>query len=107
MQDHHHLDICQRGMDYAVALYEFSAGLPGDERYNLTSQLRRAATSVPLNIADGCGCNTNAEFSRFVGYAYRSLKEATTCLELCRRLYNSLPLGPTRRLSTKASSSHA
>ena len=98
MQDHHQLDIWQRGMDYAVALYEFSAGLPGDERYNLTSQLRRAATSVPLNIAEGCGCNTNAEFSRFVGYAYRSLKEATTCLELCRRLYNPLPLGPIASL---------
>ena len=42
MQDHHQLDIWQRGMSYAVALYEFSAGLPNDERYNLTAQLRRA-----------------------------------------------------------------
>lgn len=93
MQDYHQLDIWQRSMDYAVQLYEFSAGLPGDERYNLTSQLRRAATSVPLNIAEGCGCATNAEFGRFPGYAYRSLKEAVTCLELCQRLYRSAPLG--------------
>ena len=98
MQDHHQLDIWQRGMSYAVALYEFSAGLPNDERYNLTARLRRAATSVPLNIAEGCGYATGAEFARFLGYAYRSLKEVTTCLELSQRLYVSLPLGPINTL---------
>jgi four helix bundle protein len=98
MQDHHQLEIWQRGMDYAVDLYKFSAGLPSDERYNLMSQLRRAATSVPLNIAEGCGCATNAEFGRFVGFAYRSLKEAVTCLELCQRLYPALPMGPVSSL---------
>lgn len=60
MQDHRQLDIWQRAMDYAVRIYEFSTHLPADERYNLVSQLRRAATSVPLNIAEGCGCATNA-----------------------------------------------
>ena len=42
-------------MDYVVAVYEFVAGLPEQEKYNLASQLRRAATSAPLNIAEGCG----------------------------------------------------
>jgi len=78
-------------MDYAVRIYEFTGQLPADERYNLVSQLRRAATSVPLNIAEGCGCATNGEFARFLSYAYRSLKELTTCLELCRRLHSSVP----------------
>jgi four helix bundle protein len=64
---------------------------PDDERFNLTSQLRKAATSVPLNIAERAACATNAEFARFLGYAYRSLKEAVTCLELCERLYTRLP----------------
>ena len=90
MQDYQQLEIWQRAMDYAVRVYEFTTQLPSDERYNLVSQLRRAATSVPLNIAEGCGCATNAEFSRFLSYAYRSLKELATCLELCRRLHSSL-----------------
>ena len=53
MQDHRQLEVWQRGMNYVVRLYEFSADMPADERYNLTSQLRRAAVSVPLNIAEG------------------------------------------------------
>jgi four helix bundle protein len=91
MQDHRQLEVWQRGMNYVVRLYEFSADLPADERYNLTSQLRRAAVSVPLNIAEGAGCTSAAEFARFLGYAYRSLKEVDTCLELCRRIYTTLP----------------
>ena len=78
-------------MDYAVGVYEFAATLPGEEKYNLTSQLRRAVASVPLNIAEGCGTVSNVEFGRFLSYAYRSLKEIVTGLELCERLYPSLP----------------
>ena len=55
MQDHHQLDIWQRAMTYVEKIYEFSAQLPDAERYNLTGQLRRAAISVPLNIAEGAG----------------------------------------------------
>ena len=90
MQDYHQLDIWQRAMTYVVQIYEFSAQLPQDERFNLTAQLRKAATSVPLNIAEGSGCATNGEFARFLSYAYRSLKEVVTCLELCQRLHPSL-----------------
>ena len=78
-------------MDDVVAVYEFVAGLPEQEKYNLASQLRRAATSTPLNIAEGCGAATTTEFARFLGFAYRSLKEVVTALELCQRLYPSLP----------------
>jgi hypothetical protein len=55
MQDYHQLDIWNRAMDYAVAVYEFIPSLPEQEKYNLASQLRRAVTSAPLNIAEGCG----------------------------------------------------
>jgi hypothetical protein len=51
MQDYHQLEIWQRAMAYAVHIYEFSSTLPDNERYNLTAQLRRAVTSVRLNIA--------------------------------------------------------
>ena len=98
MQDYHQLDIWNRAMDYAVAVYEFAASLPEQEKYNLASQLRRAVTSAPLNIAEGCGAASNTEFGRFLGFAYRSLKEAVTALELCQRLYPSLSQCRTERL---------
>lgn len=97
MQDYHQLEIWQRAMTYTVDLYKLSAALPDSERYNLTAQLRKAATSVPLNIAEGAGCASGGEFTRFLGYAYRSLKEVITCLELCQRLYPELP---PQRLAT-------
>jgi four helix bundle protein len=76
-------------MDYTVRVYQFSANLPAEEKYNLASQLRRSGTSVPLNIAEGSASATNTEFSRFLSYAYRSLKETITGLELCQRLHPS------------------
>ena len=87
MQDYHQLAIWQRAMDYTVRVYQFVAQLPDAERYNLVAQLRKASTSVPLNIAEGAGCAGQVEFARFLSYAYRSLKEVITSLELCRRLY--------------------
>lgn len=98
MQDYHQLEIWQRAMAYAVELYKLTAQLPSDERYNLTVQLRKAVVSVPLNIAEGSGCATSPEFVRFLSYAYRSLKEVVTGLELCQRLYPSLPAQPLTTL---------
>ena len=97
MQDYHQLKVWQRAMNYAVELYKFTAQLPSDERYNLTAQLRKAGVSVALNIAEGAGSATTAEFVHFLSYAYRSLKEIITGLELCARLYPSLP---TQSLAT-------
>ena len=85
-------------MDYAVSVYELTTALPLEEKYNLGNQLRKAVTSAPLNIAEGCGLATNTEFARFLSYAYRSLKEVVTALELCERLYPSLPRNRTQSL---------
>ena len=87
MQDYHRLDIWKRAMAFTVDIYRFSVDLPEMERYNLVTQLRRSATSVPLNIAEGSGCSSNPEFAQFLSYAYRSLKELITSLEICERLY--------------------
>ena len=95
MQDYHQLDIWTRAMDYAVAIYQFASSLFEQEKYNLTSQLRRAVASAPLNIAEGCGTASNTEFGRFLSYAYRSLKEVVTALELCQRLYPLLGEAPS------------
>jgi four helix bundle protein len=90
MQDYHQLDVWHRAMDLAVGVYRFTLRLPPDERFVMVVQLRKAVTSIPLNIAEGCGCTTNPEFARFLGYAYRSAKEVVTGLELCVRLYPDL-----------------
>ena len=98
MQDYHQLDIWNRSMNDAVSVYELAATLPQEEKYNLGNQLRKAVTSARLNIAEGCGSAGNTEFGRFLSYAYRSLKEVVTALELCERLYPSLPRDRTQSL---------
>ena len=85
-------------MDYAVDVYKLAAALPADEKYNLGNQLRKAVSSVPLNIAEGSGSASNTEFGRFLSYAYRSLKEVVTALELCQRLFPSLSRDRTEPL---------
>ncbi len=87
MQDYRKLEIWQRGMDYTTKLYKLSSTLPSEEKYGLISQLRRAAYSIPLNIAEGAGCESKKEFKLFLEYAHRSVHEVLTILELCIRLH--------------------
>jgi four helix bundle protein len=86
MQDYRKLNIWIEAMAYVEDVYTFSISMTRDERYGLTDQLKRAAVSIPLNIAEGAGCRTNPEFERFLWYAYRSVNETATCLELTKRL---------------------
>jgi four helix bundle protein len=58
---------------------------PKDEIYNLTSQIRRAADSIALNISEGSIGQTNLEFKKFIGYSIRSLAEVVTCLYKAKR----------------------
>lgn len=76
----------QRAMDLAVEVYRATQGFPPDERFGLTSQVRRAAVSVPSNIAEGQGRLTKGEFRQFLGQARGSLLEVETQMELARRL---------------------
>jgi four helix bundle protein len=82
MQDFRKLNIYKRAIEYCKKNYNFSTKLPSNEKYGLISQIRRAAISIPLNISEGSGCNTDKEFSQFISYAYRSINEVLTCLEL-------------------------
>lgn len=86
MQDYRKLNIWIEAMAYVEDVYTFSMSMTRDERYGLTDQLKRAAVSIPLNIAEGAGCRTHPEFERSLWYAYRSVNETATCLELTRRL---------------------
>ena len=73
-------------MDLVIGAYQVSKQFPRDELYGLTSQLRRAAVSVPANIAEGQGRRSKAEFKQFLGNARGSLLELDTHLEIAFRL---------------------
>lgn len=70
----------------ALSVHKATLSFPREEIYGLTSQLRKAASSVPANIAEGCGCNGNREFAQFLGIALRSASEAEYHLLLARDL---------------------
>lgn len=73
-------------MDLVSAVYEASAALPLDERFGLTAQMRRAAVSIPANIAEGQGRRTDGEFLNQLSVAHGSLRELETHLLIARRL---------------------
>ncbi len=79
------LEVWQLALDYIDAAYDGARQLPRSEEFNLRSQLTRAATSVALNIAEGSTGQTNAEQSRFLGLALRSLIETVACEYIIRR----------------------
>ena len=76
----------QKAMDLVTAIYRATAGFPRDEIYGLTSQLRRAAVSIPSNIAEGQGRQSTREFIHFLSIAYGSLNEAQTQILIAERL---------------------
>lgn len=74
------LIIWQRAMLLGENINELSDNFPPKEIYNLSSQIRRAADSVALNIAEGSIVQSSPEYKKFLGYAIRSLAEVVTCL---------------------------
>lgn len=79
------LIIWQKAMDLGEEINVLANNFPSNEIYNLSSQIRRAADSIALNIAEGSTGQTNPEFKKFMGYAIRSLTEVVTCLYKVKR----------------------
>ncbi len=65
------LKVWQHAIEFVTEIYRVSAEFPTSEQFGLTSQIRRAAISIPLNIAEGAGDVSDVEFQRFLGYALR------------------------------------
>ncbi|NQU20686.1 MAG: four helix bundle protein [Candidatus Nealsonbacteria bacterium] len=86
MQDFRKLKVWQKAHELTLAVYEVTRGFPSDERYGLTSQMRRSAASIPANIAEGCGRSTSGDFARFLDIAAGSASEVQYHLLLARDL---------------------
>jgi len=80
------LFVWQRSIQMTVAIYRFTHAFPADERFGLTSQLRRAAVSVASNIAEGYGRGSRGEYKHFLGMARGSNSEVQTQLIIAREL---------------------
>ena len=86
VKNYRELIVWQKAMDLVERVYRLARRFPKDELYGLTSQLPRAAVSIPSNIAEGQGRRTTTEFPRFLSIANGSLKEVETQLLLAERL---------------------
>lgn len=80
------LDVWKRSYEFCIQVYRFSGRFPKDERYGLTAQMRRAAVSVPSNIAEGCGRRTTPDYLRSLYIAYGSNFELETQILLATDL---------------------
>lgn len=80
------LKIWNRSIDLATEVYEVTKGFPIEEKYGLISQMRRSAVSIPSNIAEGAGRNTNGEFRQFLGIANGSSFELYSQLVIADKL---------------------
>jgi four helix bundle protein len=92
MQRFTELKVWQRGHALVLSVYRMTTGFPPNERYGLTSQIRRAALSVPTNIAEGSKRLTAQEYSRFLTIAEASLAETEYLLMVSRDLGYITPL---------------
>src|SRR4051812_5453767 len=86
MQNYKDLKVWQKAHIFTLKVYEVTKSFPKDELYNLTNQLRRASSSVPANIAEGCGKNSNSEFAHFLNIALGSSNEGEYFLLLSKDL---------------------
>ena len=87
IQSYKDLEVYRRSYKAAIVMYKMSAAFPKDELYGLTSQIKRAATSIPLNIAEGFGKHdTESEFKRFLKMALGSANEMMVLIDMSKDL---------------------
>ncbi|MCD9007389.1 four helix bundle protein [Luteimonas sp. XNQY3] len=83
---HERLDVWQDAMQLVEAVYRATSSFPADERFGLIAQMRRAAISVPSNIAEGAARRSSSDYLRHLSFARGSLAELSTQLEIAHRL---------------------
>ncbi len=83
---HERLEVWRDAMDLVEAVYRFSSRFPDSERFGLVSQIRRAAVSIPANVAEGAARRSKQEYLRFLSIARGSLSEVDTHVQIAQRL---------------------
>ena len=91
--NHKDLEVWKKSFDLVVDVYNETKSFPEEEKYNITSQIRRAAVSIPSNIAEGCARSSGKEILRFIDIACGSLAELETQLLLAERFGYLNPKG--------------
>ena len=86
MRPHENLDLWRKAIDFVVAIYRLTDKFPKEEKFGLTSQLRRAAVSVAANVAEGAGRTSTKEFRQYLSYSQGSASEVGTELVIALRL---------------------
>ena len=86
MKSHYDLDVWKKSIDLVKEIYEISKFFPKEEIYGLTSQIRRAAVSIPSNIAEGASRQSNKEFIQFLYIALGSSSEVETQIIIAKEL---------------------
>jgi four helix bundle protein len=86
MHRYKELKVWQKAIDLAVQVYRITEKLPKDERFGLIGQMNRSAVSIPSNIAEGAGRNTDKDFNNFLGVALGSSFELDTQLVISNKL---------------------
>jgi len=94
---HHDLQVWQLAIRMVKDVYALTANFPPSETYGLTQQIRRAAVSVPSNIAEGAARNSTKEFLHFLGIARGSLSELETQIVIAREIGYLADHGPLER----------
>lgn len=80
------LIVWQKAMDLVTEIYKITATFPGEERFGLSSQARRAAVSIPSNIAEGHGRKSTVAYINYLSIAFGSLMELETQIQIATRL---------------------
>lgn len=86
MRPHEKLDVWKKAIEMVTLVYEVTKHFPTDERYGLTSQIRRCAVSIPANIAEGAARQTDKEFHQFLSIAQGSSSELETEFLIAKNL---------------------
>lgn len=86
MQNYKDLKVWEKSHQFTLKIYDITKVFPKEEIYSLTNQIRRSASSIPANIAEGCGKNSKSEFAHFLNIALGSANESEYFLILSKDL---------------------
>jgi four helix bundle protein len=103
MRDHAKLRAFELADPLALTVYKLTATFPREEQFGLTSQMRRAAVSIPSNIVEGCARESRADYLRFLDIAFGSLRELEYQVSLAHRLAYLSDYEPVAATITEAS----